>query len=281
MGSPFRPCANGPTIRSLSKVSYTSGPSCTSPRSSPPAASSYQSCPLIDLSHFVASDIEPASSALLDRHQSEMERSAFQSANLRRDKVMTDHDTENHVPNNASPLQRAFPTQQPQSMRTSTSAGFHATRNLASNNWRTQALSEKSYGSFDTAGGAPAVHASQGVVSFPGIIQPVSEQQAALMPYPNIVTISEMQLDSCYAYCFDRGNGQYTQLIPADMLPPLRTVPALQLGCQGMIVLSPPHALPPTGRSSNNEPVLLRVSLPSCHLHRRAWTYLRHMIPML
>jgi hypothetical protein len=63
-----------------------------------------------------------------------------------------------------------------------------------------------------------------------------------------------------YAYCFDRGNGQYTRLVPADMLPPLVDVPSLQHGCIGMTVLPCPTGLAPNGRSSNLERVFVQVS---------------------
>ncbi|KAB5554682.1 hypothetical protein GE09DRAFT_1058973 [Coniochaeta sp. 2T2.1] len=62
----------------------------------------------------------------------------------------------------------------------------------------------------------------------------------------------------CYAYCFDRGNGQYTRLIPADMLPALVDIPALQQGCLGMQILPCPTGLAPTGRSSNLERVFVQ-----------------------
>jgi hypothetical protein len=62
-----------------------------------------------------------------------------------------------------------------------------------------------------------------------------------------------------YAYCFDRGNGQYTRLIPADMLPPLVDIPPLQQGCLGMTVLPCPNGLAPNGRSSNLERVFVQV----------------------
>ncbi|KAK3945880.1 hypothetical protein QBC46DRAFT_336048 [Diplogelasinospora grovesii] len=58
-----------------------------------------------------------------------------------------------------------------------------------------------------------------------------------------------------YAYCFDRGNGQYTRLIPADMLPPLQDVPAIESQANNMVVLQIPPGLAPNGRSSNSEPV--------------------------
>ncbi|RYP40052.1 hypothetical protein DL766_000076 [Monosporascus sp. MC13-8B] len=91
---------------------------------------------------------------------------------------------------------------------------------------------------------------------------------------------SDAQLDASYAYCFDRGNGQFTRLVPADMLPPLRDVPAVQQGCAGMLVLPLPRAAPPGGRSGNanvsTEPVGFRsridnivASTPSTPTHHQ------------
>ena len=56
---------------------------------------------------------------------------------------------------------------------------------------------------------------------------------------------TDAHLDCSYAYCYDRGNGQFTRLVPADMLPPLRDIPAVQVGCAGMLVLPLPRAMPP------------------------------------
>lgn len=48
-----------------------------------------------------------------------------------------------------------------------------------------------------------------------------------------------------YAYCFDRGNGEYTRLIPADLLPELESVPRRQRGAEGMAVLPVPSGRAP------------------------------------
>jgi hypothetical protein len=64
-----------------------------------------------------------------------------------------------------------------------------------------------------------------------------------------------------YAYCLDRGNGQYTRLIPADMLPRLRDVPVFETDATRMQVLPTPQGLAPNGRNTNVEPVTLQVSL--------------------
>ncbi|KAK1995467.1 hypothetical protein LX36DRAFT_582356 [Colletotrichum falcatum] len=54
-----------------------------------------------------------------------------------------------------------------------------------------------------------------------------------------------------YAYCLDRGNGNFTRLIPADLLPPLAGIPAVQAGAEGMLVLPLPRGSDPHGLSGN------------------------------
>lgn len=55
-------------------------------------------------------------------------------------------------------------------------------------------------------------------------------------------------------YCVDRGNGEYTMLIPADMLPPLNEVPARQTQPHGMVIL------PSFGQQASARPFTLKVS---------------------
>jgi hypothetical protein len=71
-------------------------------------------------------------------------------------------------------------------------------------------------------------------------------------------------LEDTYAYCYYRGNGVYTRLIPADMLPSLSGIPPQQHSSAGMLVLPIPSAEPPTGPSSNTNRVMLKVSK---HIH--------------
>ncbi|KAK7397853.1 hypothetical protein QQX98_012787 [Neonectria punicea] len=61
-----------------------------------------------------------------------------------------------------------------------------------------------------------------------------------------------------YAYCLDRGNGQYTRLVPADLLPPLNEVPARQPGPGGMVVLPTLQSAPPQGVVEMNRPVTVK-----------------------
>jgi hypothetical protein len=87
------------------------------------------------------------------------------------------------------------------------------------------------------------------------------QQQQQQRPHRQQQTVSSM--DGFYAYCFDRGNGTYTRLIPADMIPPLMNIPATQMGCEGMLVLPLPLRPPPYGPASNIEPVtVLKVRAP-------------------
>jgi hypothetical protein len=47
-------------------------------------------------------------------------------------------------------------------------------------------------------------------------------------------------LESCYAYALDRGNGQYTRLVPADRLPAMEGLPKTQRP-DGLIILPAPR----------------------------------------
>ncbi|OAR03151.1 hypothetical protein LLEC1_06013 [Akanthomyces lecanii] len=44
---------------------------------------------------------------------------------------------------------------------------------------------------------------------------------------------------AAYCYYLDRGNGQFTRLIPADMLPPMKGVPGREEEHDGMVILQP------------------------------------------
>ncbi|SPN97420.1 uncharacterized protein DNG_00934 [Cephalotrichum gorgonifer] len=72
---------------------------------------------------------------------------------------------------------------------------------------------------------------------------------------------AEDDLDEAYAYCYDRGNGEYTRLVPADMLPELRNIPARQRNRQGMVVLPMPAGRPYRGTCSNTCPIILTFGL--------------------
>ena len=63
-----------------------------------------------------------------------------------------------------------------------------------------------------------------------------------------------------YAYAYDRGNGRYTRLIPADMLPPLVGVPAYETDVSRLFVLELPQALDANERNTNVELVQTQVA---------------------
>ncbi|KAJ4415668.1 hypothetical protein N0V85_002613 [Neurospora sp. IMI 360204] len=63
-----------------------------------------------------------------------------------------------------------------------------------------------------------------------------------------------------YAYAYDRGNGRYTRLIPADMLPPLVGVPAYESDISRLFVLELPQALDNDERNTNVETVQTQVA---------------------
>lgn len=72
----------------------------------------------------------------------------------------------------------------------------------------------------------------------------------ATMPMP---AFPNMAIPS--AYCFDRGGGLFTPLIPADMLPSMTEFSRLVRGCCGMIVLHDPYptaALQPVAQSAQS-----------------------------
>ncbi|KAF9882031.1 c-x8-c-x5-c-x3-h type zinc finger protein [Colletotrichum karsti] len=67
-----------------------------------------------------------------------------------------------------------------------------------------------------------------------------------------------------FAYCLDRGNGNYTRLIPADMLPPLVGIPAVQHGAEGMLVLPAPRGQDAQNPSGGTiQPVTFKTPPPS------------------
>ena len=65
-----------------------------------------------------------------------------------------------------------------------------------------------------------------------------------------------------YAYCIPRGNGTFTPLVPADMLPGLRDIPATIRDTTHVQVLDCPHGMAPNGRSYYMQSIELTVSRP-------------------
>ncbi|KAL3424285.1 hypothetical protein PVAG01_03566 [Phlyctema vagabunda] len=63
--------------------------------------------------------------------------------------------------------------------------------------------------------------------------------------YPGPVYPTGAQRQFSFAYCYDRGDGKFTPLIPADELPPAAGYP-VHIGAEGMMVLPVPQAHPPS-----------------------------------
>lgn len=74
---------------------------------------------------------------------------------------------------------------------------------------------------------------------------------------PRGIVISDADIERAMAYCFDRGNGQFTRLVPVDVLPfPLRDLPSRVTSDEGLIVLPVPRVVGPDGQSANAQLVL-------------------------
>lgn len=66
--------------------------------------------------------------------------------------------------------------------------------------------------------------------------------------------IAEADMDHAMAYCYDRGDGQYTRLVAVDLLPiDLRDIPRRVASDEGMIVLPVPRMPGPNGQPAENQ----------------------------
>ncbi|KAI1742714.1 hypothetical protein F4680DRAFT_463710 [Xylaria scruposa] len=272
---------NSPSnLSRLSGPSHISTPSISSDSTSPSTLSSHTSL-LIDLSGAIT-DVKHTSNTLLDPNSKiNMDRNSFQSINDRRNKLASERLTGNQFPPAQQRQQQPRPRQQPassqtQGARSNVTAPFNHHRSLTSANWRTHTTLDTifpqhhiAYSPSDTYHSHPSAFSP-----FPFPNARVDQYQylpssSSVTSYPNLNPISDAQLDGSFAYCYDRGNGQYTRLIPADMLPALHNIPALEQSCAGMLVVPQPRASPPNGHSSNAQPVSLRcvpsTSTPSAN----------------
>ncbi|KAI8625738.1 hypothetical protein F5Y19DRAFT_242609 [Xylariaceae sp. FL1651] len=254
---------SGPAVNSPSDLSYSSGPSRTSTRNTSPdsvVAIPLQPCNLLDLN--VKAAIDSTSNTLSDAQLSKMDRNPFQSVNDRRNKLVTER-----VPVNQLQQHQQVPLQ-PQVVRPGVQP-LGPPRSLTSANWRAHPAEDimpqprNMYSPFESPASHHLQHASIRPGSYPSpqVDQQHHHHHPSFMSHPNLSPLSDAQLDSNFAYCYDRGNGQYTRLIPADMLPPLQNIPAVQQSCVGMVILPQPRGLPPNGHSSNTDPVVVRSPL--------------------
>lgn len=76
---------------------------------------------------------------------------------------------------------------------------------------------------------------------------------ANMQPTSGLV-IAKSDLDRAMAYCYDRGDGTFTRLVPVDLLPvALEDIPARVASDEGMIVLPILHKAGPDGQPANGQ----------------------------
>ncbi|KAI1363788.1 hypothetical protein F5Y08DRAFT_354096 [Xylaria arbuscula] len=267
--------SSGLAIDSSSDLSYSPGPSHTSTRNTSPDcvstdASFGQSSPVISLS--VASTVIEYESNTPPDRSIIMDKSSFQSVNDRRNKLVGERTPATQYPH---VQQQQLTSPQLQLLRPNIQGPLGHHRSLTSANWRSPTSEDvivpqhrMMYGPFDTV-------ATVNLLQPPSVVTtPIPTARRDQHQYfqhaatsstscPSLGPLYDAQLDSSFAYCYDRGNGQYTRLIPADMLPPLQHIPALQHGYAGMVVVPQPRGLPPNGQWSNTEPIVLVRSPPT------------------
>lgn len=77
--------------------------------------------------------------------------------------------------------------------------------------------------------------------------------------------IADADMDHAMSYCFDRGGGQYTRLVPVDMLPvELKNIPRRVETDEGMIVLPVPRQPGPDGQLADIQLEAQPVVTVSC-----------------
>lgn len=101
---------------------------------------------------------------------------------------------------------------------------------------------------------APVLHQQQPQQHGPFINTPSS---------PNFILLPKLEATMGYGYFLDRGNGKLTRLIPADMLPPMKEIPASQEASVGMVILPSLQGPLPPGVPSMNQPIVMVSFLSS------------------
>ncbi|KAF3761128.1 hypothetical protein M406DRAFT_334735 [Cryphonectria parasitica EP155] len=80
---------------------------------------------------------------------------------------------------------------------------------------------------------------------------------------PRGIIVSDGDMDQAMSYCYDRGDGQFTRLVPVDSLPfSLRNMPARVTTDEGMIVLPVPRMRGPDGQPADSQLVPVSVVTP-------------------
>lgn len=148
--------------------------------------------------------------------------------------------------------QMAYPSQQRMNniMTMSPAAATPASRGLASSNWRTIGQEGNTF-----------TRAHQRAQPSLGLAMASMEQGDARGDAAGYGLVSSTGgVSDGYAYYLNRGDGQVTRLIPADVLPSLNEIPPRELEQRGMIVLPLPRGIRPSGTADMNYAVTVNVS---------------------
>lgn len=151
------------------------------------------------------------------------------------------------------PQQMAYPSQQHMNniMTMSPVAATPASRGLASSNWRTIGQEGNNF--------TRAHSRAQPSSSF--AMAPMEQGDArGTVAGSGLVPSTIGGMSDGYAYYLNRGDGQVTRLIPADVLPSLNEIPPRELEQRGMIVLPLPRGMRPSGTADMNFAVTVKVS---------------------
>ncbi|PTB69736.1 hypothetical protein BBK36DRAFT_1188303 [Trichoderma citrinoviride] len=135
----------------------------------------------------------------------------------------------------------AYPvSQQQQQQQLSFSTAAPPSRGLSSHNWRILCPNGNVFTRSPPSGQTSAtahVPSSMGQADRRGITAPAG---------PGV-------FNDGYAYYLNRGNGELTRLVPADMLPALNEIPPREPERRGMVVLPPLRGVPPKGMADMSQ----------------------------
>ncbi|KAK1246751.1 hypothetical protein MKX08_000553 [Trichoderma sp. CBMAI-0020] len=168
------------------------------------------------------------------------------------------------------PQQLAYPNQQQTNnfMAMSPAATTPASRGLASSNWRTVGQE-----------GSTFTRAHQRAQPSLGLAMASMEQGDARGAAAGSGFVSSAGgVSDRYAYYLNRGDGQVTRLIPADVLPSLNEIPPRELEQRGMIVLPLPRGIRPSGTADVNYAVTIKAQASSYHTPRRSLEVVQNQI---
>ncbi|PTB38995.1 hypothetical protein M441DRAFT_146008 [Trichoderma asperellum CBS 433.97] len=164
--------------------------------------------------------------------------------------------------------QMMYPIQHQMNHTTPGTTAATASRGLASSNWRTIGQDGRSFTRVlpQAQLGTNLAQAAMGHGEERGIAT-----GAGPVSWPSSV-------NDGYAYYLNRGDGQVTRLIPADVLPSLNEIPPREPEQRGMIVLPLPRGARPSGTADINLAVTVknqidRIVATGPNMHKRNKVY--------